>query len=103
MISMHSFNALQGGDVYGTAYGISDFYTSDTAQMQFEARLHHVMNHVHKDLHKPWKDLSHYILAFEAQNEAMIGDVSDGGCSHSEATDSRSSQGQDFIEAHQQW
>ena len=73
---MHSFNALEGGDVYGTTYGISDFYTSTTAQSQFDARLQHVMNHVHTSLGKPWKELSQYIFAFEAENEAMIGDVS---------------------------
>ena len=31
------------------------------------------MNHVHSTLGVPWKSLSNYIFAFEAQNEAMIG------------------------------
>lgn len=75
MISMHSFNALSGGDVYGQAYGIESFYELANATSQFDNRLRHVMNHVHTKLHVPWKDLSEYIFAFEAQNEAMIGDV----------------------------
>lgn len=33
------------------------------------------MSHQHKTLGKPWSELSDYIFAFEAQNEAMIGDV----------------------------
>ena len=72
---MHSFNALSAGDVYGAEYGIADFYTNATAQTEFDARLVHVMNHVHTSLAKPWKELNDYIFCFEAENEAMIGDV----------------------------
>lgn len=43
------------------------------------------MNHVHKSLGKPWKQLNQYIFAFEAQNEAMIGN------------------GEDYINAHLNW
>lgn len=71
--------------MYGSAYGIADFYTNTTAQEAFDARLVHVLNHVHNTLGQPWKELSDYIFGFEAENEAMIGD------------------GQDFIEDHQQW
>ena len=74
---MHSFNALQAGDVYGAAYGTENFYTDSTAQSAFDARLQHVMNHVHTTLGQPWKELSDYIFAFEAENEAMIGSGSD--------------------------
>ncbi|KAF7798608.1 hypothetical protein EIP86_009830 [Pleurotus ostreatoroseus] len=88
LISMHSFNALQAGDVYGAAYGTENFYTDSTAQSAFDARLQHVMNHVHTTLNQPWKELSDYIFAFEAENEAMIGSGSDG---------------QQFIEDHQEW
>ena len=70
---MHSFNALSGGDVYEQAYGTEGFYESSQATSQFDARLVHVMNHVHSTLGKPWKQLSDYIFAFEAENEAMIG------------------------------
>lgn len=77
IISMHSFNALQAGDVYGATYGTEDFYTDPAAQSAFDARLQHVMNHVHTTLGQPWKDLSNYIFAFEAENEAMINSGSD--------------------------
>ena len=73
MISMHSFNALQAGDVYGSQYGTQNFYESENAASQFDTRIRHVMNHVHHTLNQPWKELSDYIFAFEAQNEAMIG------------------------------
>ena len=69
---MHSFNALQAGDVYGAAYGTVNFYEDAGAQAAFDARLQHVMNHVHTTLGEPWKDLSDYIFGFEAENEAMI-------------------------------
>ena len=73
MISFHSFNALQGGDIYGSTYGTSGFYTSSEAQKQFDARIQYVMGHKHKSLGKKWSELSDYIFAFETQNEAMIG------------------------------
>ncbi|KAL6300258.1 glycoside hydrolase [Sparassis latifolia] len=85
LITMHSFNALQGGDVYGAAYGIADFYTNPSAQQAFDARLQHILNHVHTMTEQPWKELNDFIFGFEAENEAMIGD------------------GQSFIEANQQW
>ncbi len=72
---MHSFNALQAGDVYGREYGTGYFYEQAYPQQAFDARLQHVMNHVHTTLGKPWKQLNDYIFAFEAENEAMIGKV----------------------------
>ena len=73
---MHSFNALQAGDVYSKQYGgVQGFYTSTEAQTAFDNRLKHVLEHVHTTLNKPWKELSDYIFAFEAENEAMIGIV----------------------------
>ena len=71
---MHSYNALPG-DVYGTTYGVTGFYEDADAQAAFDARLRHVMNHVHPVLKKPWKQLDQYIFGFEAENEAMIGIV----------------------------
>ncbi|KAL5495243.1 hypothetical protein ACEPAI_706 [Sanghuangporus weigelae] len=85
MISTHSFNALEGGDVYGALYGTGFFYEWENATSQFDNRLRHVLNHEHKTLHQPWRELSDYIFAFEAQNEAMIG------------------KDQEYIEAHQGW
>ncbi|KAI0344085.1 glycoside hydrolase [Trametopsis cervina] len=85
LISMHSFNALQAGDVYGKIYGTGYFYEQATPQQAFDKRLQHVMNHVHSTLGKPWKELNDYIFAFEAENEAMIG------------------KGQQYIEDHQSW
>ncbi|KAI5115894.1 hypothetical protein M0805_002469 [Coniferiporia weirii] len=84
-ISIHSFNALSAKDVYGAKYGTSNFYTDSTAQAAFDARIAHVLAHQHKSLGRPWSDLGEYIFAFEAQNEAMIGN------------------GQSFVEAHQSW
>ncbi|EJD44896.1 glycoside hydrolase [Auricularia subglabra TFB-10046 SS5] len=85
MISMHSFNALSGGDAYGKIYGTGYFYEWANATQQFDNRLRYIMNHVHSTLGKPWKELSSHIFAFEAQNEAMIG------------------KGEDYIKAHTQW
>lgn len=76
MISMHSFNSLNSGDVYSNTYGVAGFYENPTAQAQFDNRLKHVLNHRHSTLNKPWKELDDYIFAFEAENEAMIGLVS---------------------------
>ena len=73
---MHSYNALASNDAYGKWYGIGDFYTNTDAQTYFDARLVHILNHVHTSLGKPWKELNEYIFGFEAENEAMIGDVS---------------------------
>lgn len=75
---MHSYNALASNDAYGKWYGIGDFYTNTDAQTYFDARLVHILNHVHTSLGKPWKELNEYIFGFEAENEAMIGDVSVG-------------------------
>lgn len=72
---MHSYNSLAAGDIYGAEYGKEDFYTNATAQSAFDARLEHVLNHVHTTLGKPWKELDGYIFGFEAENEAMIGNV----------------------------
>lgn len=85
MISIHSFNALQAGDVYGQVYGTGYFYEQQSAISAFDNRIRHVLNHNHKSLGKQWKDLKDYIFAFEAQNEAMIG------------------KGQDYIASHQYW
>ena len=75
LISMHSFNALQAGDVYGKEFGTGYFYEQDYPQQAFDKRLQHILNHVHTTLGKPWKELNDYIFAFEAENEAMIGKV----------------------------
>ncbi|GJE87868.1 glycoside hydrolase family 5 protein [Phanerochaete sordida] len=85
LITMHSFNALEAGDVYGVEYGTGYFYEQTYPQQAFDKRLQYIMNHVNSQLGQPWKELSDYIFAFEAENEAMIG------------------KGQDYIEQHQQW
>lgn len=85
LISMHSFNALAGGDVYGVEYGTGYFYEQAWPQQAFDYRLEYIMNHVNSKLGKPWKELNNHIFAFEAENEAMIG------------------KGQAYIEDHQQW
>ena len=74
---MHSWNALSGGDIYGQWYGTGFFYEWENATSEFDNRLRHILNHNHNSLDKPWKELSEYIFAFEAENEAMIGKVSD--------------------------
>ncbi|EKM60724.1 glycoside hydrolase family 5 protein [Phanerochaete carnosa HHB-10118-sp] len=85
IITMHTFNALEAGDVYGVEYGTGYFYEQTYPQQAFDQRLMYIMNHVNSQLGQPWKELNDYIFAFEAENEAMIG------------------KGQDYIEAHQQW
>ncbi|GJE98214.1 glycoside hydrolase family 5 protein [Phanerochaete sordida] len=85
LISMHSYNALPG-DVYGQTYGVTGFYEDADAQAAFDARLRHVLEHVHPTL-GPWKDLDEYIFGFEAENEAMIGIDGTGA----------------YIRAHQEW
>ncbi|KAH9933245.1 glycoside hydrolase [Epithele typhae] len=85
LISMHSFNALAAGDVYGAIYGTGFFYEQATPQAAFDKRLEYILNHEHTTLGKPWKELRDYIFAFEAENEAMIG------------------KGADYIAAHTQW
>lgn len=85
MISMHSFNALGNPDVYGKKYGTGYFYEEAEATQAFDNRLRHILTHTNAKLGKQWKDLSDYIFAFEAENEAMIG------------------KGSDYIAAHQGW
>ncbi|KAH9841925.1 glycoside hydrolase family 5 protein [Rhodofomes roseus] len=85
LITMHSFNALGNPDAYGKKYGKGDFYSNNEAQTAFDARLEHILNHNHTSLSKPWKELKDYVFAFEAENEAMIGN------------------GESFVKAHQQW
>lgn len=76
MISMHSFNTLQAqSDAYGKKWDKASFYTNQDAQAAFDKRIQYIMSHQHKTLKKPWSELNDYIFAFEAQNEAMIGDV----------------------------
>lgn len=41
MISMHSWNALSGGDTYSKKFGKSGFYTSEAAQQAFDNRIQH--------------------------------------------------------------
>ncbi len=72
IITMHSFNALQAGDVYGQEYGTGYFYEQTAPQEAFDKRLQYILNHQHRTLGKPWK-LSDYIFGFEAENEAIIG------------------------------
>jgi mannan endo-1,4-beta-mannosidase len=76
LISIHSFNALQAGDVYGKTYNTQTFYTDSNALASFNNRIWWVLSHVNPHNGKAWKDCSEYIFAFEAQNEAMNDDVS---------------------------
>ncbi|KAL4966136.1 glycoside hydrolase superfamily [Aspergillus stella-maris] len=72
LISIHSYNALEGkSDFYGTWYGTGDFYTNDAAIGYFKDRIAHVLAHVNPTNGKTWAESSEYIFAFEAQNEAM--------------------------------
>ena len=102
IISMHSFNALQANDVYGQEFGTGYFYEQTWPQQAFDARLQHVMNHVHTTLGQPWKELSDYIFAFEAENEAMIGKVHLILVSRFTCL-TKYPQGQQYIEDHQSW
>ena len=72
---MHGYNALPNG-AYGRTYGATGFYEDADAQAVFDARLRHVMEHVHPMLGLSWQELDDYIFGFEAEGEAMIGIVS---------------------------
>lgn len=98
---MHSWNALSAGDVYGQWYGTGYFYEWANATSEFDNRLRHILNHNHKTLNKPWKELSEYIFAFEAENEAMIGKVSSEYLALV-SSDGRF-KGQGYIEDNQSW
>lgn len=77
LISIHSYNALDAkADFYGQWYGTGDFYTDPNALGYFKNRIAHVLAHVNPHNNKPWSESSEYIFAFEAQNEAMHGQVS---------------------------
>ncbi|KAG9199008.1 hypothetical protein G6514_009193 [Epicoccum nigrum] len=72
LISIHSYNALEGNkDFYGKWYGTGDFYTNKDAIALFKDRIAHVLAHVNPTTGKTWAQSSEYIFAFEAQNEAM--------------------------------
>ncbi|KAF4996702.1 hypothetical protein FGRMN_4360 [Fusarium graminum] len=72
LISIHSYNALEGNwDFYGKWYGTQNFYTDSQAQAYFKDRIAHVLAHKNIKTGKPWSQSSEYIFAFEAQNEAM--------------------------------
>ncbi|KAF2450916.1 glycoside hydrolase family 5 protein [Karstenula rhodostoma CBS 690.94] len=72
LISIHSYNALEGNrDFYGKWYGTGDFYTNTDAIGYFKDRIAHVLGHVNPTNGKTWAQSSEYIFAFEAQNEAM--------------------------------
>ncbi|KAF8167075.1 glycoside hydrolase family 5 protein [Mycena galopus ATCC 62051] len=71
LIGMHDVNALEGGDVYGTTYGVEGFYTNPVAINAFNQRITHILN-IHKNAllgNQPWSDLSPYIFGLEPQNE----------------------------------
>lgn len=100
---MHSFNALQAGDVYGKEFGTGYFYEQDYPQQAFDKRLQHILNHVHTSLGKPWKELNDYIFAFEAENEAMIGKVVVTIIYPLGRQSDSTLQGQQYIIDHQYW
>jgi mannan endo-1,4-beta-mannosidase len=77
IVSFHSYNALEGNrDFYGKYYGTGDFYTNAQALSYYKNRVAHVMAHVNPHNGKPWSQSPEYIFAFETQNEAMHGNVS---------------------------
>lgn len=83
-ISIHSYNTLSSnppGDFYGSFYGTSSFYTNENAITAFKNRIKHVLSHINPHNGKPWGQSSEYILAFEAQNEAMHNQASESICS----------------------
>ncbi|KAH9866053.1 hypothetical protein J1614_008617 [Plenodomus biglobosus] len=72
LISIHSYNALEGNrDFYGKWYGTGNFYTDEAAIGHFKERIAHVLAHKNPTTNKSWAESSEYIFAFEAQNEAM--------------------------------
>ncbi|ELU40250.1 Cellulase domain-containing protein [Rhizoctonia solani AG-1 IA] len=77
--------SLSGGDIYGQWWGTGYFYEKSEAIAAFDNRLRYILNHTHKTLGNPWKQLNQYIFAFEAQNKAMVG------------------KGEDYINTHMNW
>jgi hypothetical protein len=72
-LGMHTFNSTNQFLSLLITNQHRYFYEKTEATSAFDNRLRHILNHVHKTLGKPWKQLNQYIFAFEAQNEAMIG------------------------------
>ncbi|KAF1986872.1 glycoside hydrolase family 5 protein [Aulographum hederae CBS 113979] len=80
IISPHdagSVNGANGCDTYCKKYGNSDnFYGSNTAKADYDNRMRAIMNFKSPNFGgKRWADLSQAILAFDIQNEPMIGSV----------------------------
>lgn len=99
---MHSWNALSAKDIYGQWYGTGDFYEQAAPQAGFDNRLKHILNHKHSTLGKPWSQLPEYIFGFEAENEAMIGNVSSFWLGKRFSSD-LFSQGAPYIASNSQW
>lgn len=82
IISPHDANLLppagaskgyNGIDIYGTTYKSSDnFYSSNTAKAQYDARIKSILEYESPSFGKQWKDMSEVILAFDIQNEPLI-------------------------------
>lgn len=74
LISLHSYNALEGEkDFYGQKWGTGNFYKNSEAKEHFKKRIEHVLTHKNAITGKTWAQSSDYIFAFETQNEAMHG------------------------------
>ncbi|KAF8753749.1 Cellulase (glycosyl hydrolase family 5) [Rhizoctonia solani] len=86
IISMHSWNSLSREVTFTVSGGVQDtFMKKSEAIAAFDNRLRYILNHTHKTLGNPWKQLNQYIFAFEAQNKAMVG------------------KGEDYINTHMNW
>ncbi|KAI9753777.1 MAG: hypothetical protein M4579_005011 [Chaenotheca gracillima] len=79
IISPHDAGVVAGTngcDVYCDKYTSSDnFYGSDSAKSEYDARLAHILNYVSPSSGKKWGQWPDAIAAFDIENEPMIGSV----------------------------
>ncbi|OCL09864.1 glycoside hydrolase family 5 protein [Glonium stellatum] len=77
IISPHdagSINGSNGCDAYCAKYHNSDtFYSSTDAKTNYDNRLKQILTYQSPNFGRPWASLSDVILAFDIQNEPMIG------------------------------
>ncbi|KAF2816613.1 beta-1,3-mannanase [Mytilinidion resinicola] len=79
IISPHNANSIAGFatcDAYCTKFGTgTNFYTSNEAKSAYDARLKTIISYNSPNFGKAWGELFDVILAFDLQNEPMIGAI----------------------------
>ncbi|KAI4711717.1 hypothetical protein J4E89_003159 [Alternaria sp. Ai002NY15] len=79
IISPHNANTLGGSagcDAYCQKYGDAPtFYSSSDAKADYDNRLNEMLNYQSPNFGKAWKDMEEVIMAFDLQNEPLIGQI----------------------------